>query len=284
MRLLYLLFVLLPFFLKTEENLMKNKLQKPRFHHQTVLITGGAQGIGKAICIQFAQEGANVAIVDIDKKKGVELERQLKSQGFSATFFKTDVSKEEEIKLLIKAVTNIYGPINILINNAAKFIQKGLTASSEDWTEELMTNVVGYALCAKYCVPYMKQLGKGAIVNIGSMSGFIAQPNFLTYNTSKGAIVNMTRCLAQELAPFNIRVNSVCPGIIWTENSAKKFHKLYKVNKEQAHRHPEIGGLDMLQRVGDPTEIAKPVLFMASDDASYITGENLMVDAGYIQQ
>lgn len=285
MRLLYtLILIFTGFSLGANEKSTKHEFQQLRFYNHTVLVTGGAQGIGEAICIEFAQEGAHVAIVDLDEIRGKKLEDQLRSKHLSATFFKADVSKEEEVKNLIEAVVTIYGPIHVLVNNAAKFVQKGLSASSEEWMEELMTNIVGYALCAKYCAPYMKQIKKGVIVNIGSMSAFVAQPNFLTYSTSKGAIVNMTRSMAQELGPYNIRVNSVCPGTTWTENCAAKFYERFGVNQEQANQHPEIGGLHMLHRVAEPVEIARPVLFLASDDASYITAESLMVDAGYIQQ
>ncbi|WP_151736033.1 SDR family NAD(P)-dependent oxidoreductase [Paenibacillus tengchongensis] len=252
-----------------------------RFLDKVVIVTGGAQGIGRATCENFAKEGAKVAIVDFDIEKGTALQEELNKMGFETLFIYADVSKEEDIAAMSDKVYRHFGAIHILVNCAAKGIIKGIDASVEEWQAVFMTNVVGYVTCVKYCLEAMKKNKSSAIVNIASISGFIAQPEYLTYNTSKGAVVNMARCLAMDLAKYNIRVNNVCPGTIWTKNNEFYIGRDYGVNREEADRHPEIGGKHLLQRVGTPEEVAKSVLFLASDDASFITGENLMVDGGY---
>lgn len=201
-------------------------------------------------------------------------------------FVYANVSKEESIQEMVNLSIKHFGSVDILVNCAACFIFKGIEATVDEWTDMFMTNVVGYALCAQYTVPEMIKAGKGAIVNIASISGFIAQPGYLTYNTTKGALVNMTRCMAQDLAIHNIRVNNVCPGTVWTENNEyyTKLEYGEDLDREAANQHPDIGGKHMLKRVADPEEIAKAVLFLASEDASFITAENLIVDGGYTAQ
>jgi dihydroanticapsin dehydrogenase len=127
----------------------------------------------------------------------------------------------------------------------------------------------------------MKKAGGGAIVNLGSISSFIAQPNFWTYNASKGAIANLTRCMAMDLADDNIRVNAVCPGTVWTQ-IVERLSKEEGLTPEQAHADPKWGGSHMIKRIADPREIANAILFLVSDEASFITAECLMVDGGYV--
>jgi dihydroanticapsin dehydrogenase len=165
------------------------------------------------------------------------------------------------------------------VNNAAVFVLHGIEATPEDWRKILDVNVMGVALAAKHAVPEMRKAGGGAIVNLGSISSFIAQPNFWTYNASKAAIANLTRCMALDLAP-EIRVNAVCPGAVWTQ-IVQKITAEMGLDRAGADAHPEWGGAHMLKRIADPREIACAILFLASDEASYITAANLMVDAGY---
>lgn len=252
-----------------------------RFKNKVAIVTGGAQGIGRATCIAFAKEGANVVIVDFDNEKGKNLRDKIISMGGNAIYVFADVSKEEDIANMTKKVYEIFGAIHILVNCAARCIIKGIDATVSEWQEVFQTNVIGYVMCAKYCLEAMKKNESSAIVNIASISGFIAQPEYLTYNTSKAAVINMARCLAMDLAKYNVRVNNVCPGTIWTKNNEYYIGRDYGVNREEADRHPELGGKHLLNRVGDPEEVAKSILFLASDDASFITGENLMVDGGY---
>jgi len=139
---------------------------------------------------------------------------------------------------------------------------------------------MGPALVAKHVVPEMRKAGGGAIVNLASISSFIAQPGFVTYNATKAAVANMTRCMALDLAPDNIRVNAVCPGAVWTQ-IVQRLTAEQGMDRAAADVHPDWGGAHMIKRIAEPREIAYAILFLASDEASFITAENLMVDAGY---
>ena len=171
-----------------------------------------------------------------------------------------------------------FGGIDILVNNAADFTQKNVEqAEVADWQKVLGVNVIGTALVSKHAIPHMKARG-GSIVNIASMSAVIAQPDFATYNASKGAILTMTKCMALDFAPFNIRVNSICPGCILTSASYREIERLGLTFEQWRDR---VAPLHMLNRLGEPREVANAVLFLASDEASFITATHLMVDGGY---
>src|SRR5690606_17612449 len=172
-----------------------------------------------------------------------------------------------------------FGGVDVLVNNAAVFVLKGVEASPEDWQRSLSVNVVGTALCTRYAAEEMKKRGGGAIVNLSSISGFVAQPHFLTYSATKAAILQMTRNTALDLAPFNIRVNAVCPGTILTQASYKHMERVGQSFEEW---NAEQSASQLLGRVGQPREVAYPVVFLASDEASFITGTHLMVDGGYV--
>lgn len=249
---------------------------------KTCLITGSAKGIGLATAHSFLEFGANVSLLDIDQESGLSafLEANTKFPG-KVLFSKCDTSLEDEIISACSNTIKQFGRIDCLVNGAAIFIMKGVEATVEDWNKSNSINITAYSLCAKYSIPSMISNGGGSIINIASISGLIAQESFLTYNTAKGAIINMTRCMALDLAKHNIRVNAVSPGSTWTKSS-EEFHKTeLKLTREQAEADPTRGGKHVLKRYADPEEIAYPIVFLASDYASFITGENLMIDGGY---
>jgi NAD(P)-dependent dehydrogenase (short-subunit alcohol dehydrogenase family) len=217
-------------------------------------------------------------VVDIDSKAGEETVSAIREQGGEAVFVQADISQESDAKKIAEETVKAYGRINILVNDAAVFILKGIEATVEDWQRSFSVNVIGTALCTKYAVEYMKQAGTGAIVILGSISGLIAQPNFITYSATKGALLQMTRNLAMDLAPFNIRVNCVCPGITLTPAT---YRHLEQTGMTLEQFKAEVGGASLLKRVADPREIACAILFLASDEASYITATHLTVDGGY---
>jgi len=255
----------------------------PRFDGKVAIVTGGGNGIGQATCLRFAEEGAAVVVAEIDEAAGQETAHVMRAGGGRALFVRTDVADEESIRALVAEAVRAYGRIDILVNNAAVFILRGIDATVEEWRKILDINVIGPALVAKHVVPEIKKQGGGAIVNLASISSFIAQPEFVTYNTTKTAILGLTRCMAMDLAPHNIRVNAVCPGAVWTQ-IVQRLTSEEGMDRAAADANPDWGGAHMLNRIAEPREIANAILFLASDEASFITAESLMVDGGYIHR
>jgi dihydroanticapsin dehydrogenase len=242
------------------------------------IVTGGAAGIGRATCELFAEEGARVIVADIDAEGGPAVARALGAGGADAAFVPTDVAREADARRLTDETVARFGRVDVLVNNAAVFVLKGLDATVEDWRESLGVNVVGTALVTRYAAAAMKRRGAGAIVNLGSISSVVAQPDFVAYSATKAALLQMTRNMALDLAPFGIRVNAVCPGTIVTQ--ATERHRV-QAGLSMAEFLAQEGPKHLLNRVGRPREVAEAILFLASDAASFITGTHLMVDGGY---
>jgi NAD(P)-dependent dehydrogenase (short-subunit alcohol dehydrogenase family) len=191
-----------------------------------------------------------------------------------------DISVEDDARRISETAVQHFGGIDILVNNAANFTTVSVEhATTDDWQKVLGVNVMGTALVAKHAIPHIRKRGKGSIVNVSSTSALMAQPDFATYNTSKGAILSMTICMALDLAPSNIRVNSICPGCILTSATEREWLRM-GISREQWMA--EMAPQHMLNRVGDVREVANAILFLASDEASFITGTHLMVDGGRI--
>ena len=252
-----------------------------RFVGKVVVVTGGGQGIGRATCLRFGEEGASVVIAERDAAAGQKVAAEIKAAGGKALAAATNVADEASIQTMVAAAVRELGGIDILVNNAAVFVLRGIEATVEEWRQILDVNVIGVALAAKHVVPEMRKRGGGAIVNLGSISSFIAQPQFVTYNATKGAIANMTRCMAMDLAPDKIRVNAVCPGTVWTQIVESRAREV-GLDRAAADLHPDYGKSHMIERCAEPVEIANAILFLASEEASFITAENLMVDGGYV--
>lgn len=249
-----------------------------RLAGKTAIITGAGAGIGEAIALRFAEEGARLVLNDIAARAGETALKKLTHLGAQAVLAVADISQESEARKIAESAVANFGTIDILVNNAADFTQKSVeTAGIADWQKVLGVNVIGTALVSKFVIPHMKAKG-GSIVNVASMSGLIAQPDFATYNASKGAVVTMTKCMALDLAPYNIRVNSICPGCILTSASYREIERLGLTFEEWRDR---VAPLHMLNRLGEPREVANAALFLASEEASFITSTHLMVDGGY---
>ena len=185
-----------------------------RFEGKTVIVTGGGTGIGEAICHRFADDGANVVIAELEADNGKGTAVDINSNGGTAMFCETDTSNSDSVRSMIACAVDRYGTIDILVNNAATFVfGKVEEVTDADWARVFGVNVIGYANCVREVLPTFRKAGGGAVVNIASVSAFIAQPEFIPYNASKGAVSQLTRCLAMDLAPDNIRVNAVCPRI-----------------------------------------------------------------------
>jgi NAD(P)-dependent dehydrogenase (short-subunit alcohol dehydrogenase family) len=249
-----------------------------RLRNKVALITGAADGIGAATAELFAEHGASVVIGDIDDKGGADVRDRIVAAGGQAVFVHADISRPADAASLATAAETVFGRLDILVNNAATFVLKGLDATPEDWHRSLDVNVIGTSMVTHAAVQVMRRGGGGAIVNLASISSFVAQPQFVTYSATKAAILQMTRNLALDLAPDGIRVNCVCPGTILTRASRDHMERtgqnLDDFIATEAPKH-------LLNRVGTPREVAHAILFLASDDASFITGTHLMVDGGY---
>lgn len=249
-----------------------------RLANKTAIITGVGAGIGQAIALRFAEEGARLLLNDRNQAAGQATLAKVKELGAEAVLVAADISQEGDARSISRTAVERFGGIDILVNNAADFTQKNVEqAEVADWQKVLGVNVIGTALVSKHAIPHMKARG-GSIVNIASMSAVIAQPDFATYNASKGAILTMTKCMALDLAPFNIRANSICPGCILTSASYREIERLGLTFEQWRDR---AAPLHMLNRLGEPREVANAVLFLASDEASFITATHLMVDGGY---
>jgi len=259
-----------------------------RLAGKTALVTGAGSGIGRSIAEVFAREGAAVVVADIDEAGGRATVDSVRSAGGQvagapslggrAEFVRCDVSREADCIAAVNTAVAQFGGLNILVNNAAAFIYGSVEATTyEQWHKVWDVNVVGQAQCVKAALPQLRRAGGGAIVNIASQSSFIAQANYVPYNTSKAGVLQLTRCLAMDLAVDKIRVNAVSPGTIRTP-AVDACIRTIGMTLEAGYER--FGNDAVLKRLGEPIEIAHAVLFLASDEASYVTGANLVVDGG----
>ncbi len=243
--------------------------------NKAAIVTGGSTGIGRAIMEALCAHGVKVTFSGISEG-GVQTEKELRQQGFKVQFVQGDMAEESFCQELTAAAAKKWGKIDILVNNAFSFIAKGPDATRDDWLRMMTVGPIGYATMAQCVLASMKQQGGGAIVNLSSISAHIAQPNRWTYNGAKGAVNQLTRCMALDLAPYKIRVNTVSPGWIWTREVDKA------AQGDRKKWGPIWGKFHMLRRLGEVEEVAAPVVFLCSDAASFITAAELMVDGGYI--
>lgn len=249
-----------------------------RLEGKTAIVTGGGAGIGEAICNRFSAEGARVVVAELEVENGMSTVEGIEASGGSAMFVETDTSDSDSVRSMVATAVGEYGVVDILVNNAAAFVfGKVEDVTSDDWARVFGVNVIGYANCVRELLPTFRAAGSGVVVNIASVSSFIAQPEFVPYNSSKGAVAQLTRCLAMDLAPDNIRVNGICPGSIKTRATDKHIDSL-GLDREQSYI--DFGQDALMKRMGEPSEIASVALFLASDDASYMTGSHVIVDGG----
>jgi 3-oxoacyl-[acyl-carrier protein] reductase len=247
-----------------------------RLQDKCAIVTGAGRGIGKAIAKKFLQEGAKVVICDLDETRLQASKKELSEYG-SIHSMRVDVTKREQVLELVKFTKETFGRIDILVNNAgiARF-EPFLDITEMNWQDTLNVNLTGVFLCSQMVAQEMKKQNAGAIVNMGSTNGILGEPGLAHYNATKAGVILLGKTMAIELAPYNIRVNSVCPGFILTELALEGGMAEEEV-RNYTSKIP-------LNRYGKVEEVANAFAFLASDEASFITGTELVVDGGQICQ
>jgi NAD(P)-dependent dehydrogenase (short-subunit alcohol dehydrogenase family) len=238
---------------------------------QVAIVTGAGRNIGEEIAKLFSAEGAKVAIVDMDKARGESVADEIAKSGGTAAVFLADVSKSSEVAALVQAVMERFGRVDILVNNVATSDNKHiLEITEEEWDRVIAVTLKSQFLMGKYVAQQMVALGTGGkIVNVGSTSGFMGRKRAVAYSAAKGGVASLTRAMAAQLACHNIRVNAIVPNKIGSPVGRDAFD-------------PSRPVANMPKRPGLPAEAAKAVLFLVSDDSSFVYGENLFVDGGVL--
>ena len=246
-----------------------------RFENKGVVVTGATGGIGRETCLQFAGEGAAVAVTDLDLKLAERLASEIEEKGGRAVGYELDVTDQEQTDTIVEQAANDLGSIDIIFCNAGiREIEPAHQLPLDEWRKVIDVNVTGVFVSAQSFAKHCISKGKpGVIINTASTLGVMGSTSRCAYSTSKHAVVGMTKSLAMDLAPYDIRVNAVGPGVIRTPLTEPYFQ-----DAEMAKKIKEIHAMN---RTGVPSEIASAVLFLASDDASFCTGHNLVVDGGW---
>ncbi len=246
-----------------------------RLDGKVAIVTGGAQGIGRAYALRLAEEGAEVVIADISEGSGVV--QEIKKKGFEAFALHTDVTDEQGTQEMAQKTVERFGRIDVLVNNAAFFssiVKKPFyQISTEEWDAVIGVNLKGLFLCSKAVYPQMKKQGKGKIINVSSGTFFRGLPHFLHYVTSKGGVIGFTRALAREIGDDGIRVNTIAPGYTVTEILREKPQDPEEViTATVANR--------CIKRTEMPDDLTGTIAFLASDDSDFVTGQTIIVDGG----
>ena len=244
-------------------------------NEKRAIVTGGAQGIGRATVEALLDSGAKVIFCDMDAEIGESALAELSQLG-EVHFLAGDMTSEQFCRELVEFCCDKFGGVDFLVNNAFSFLAEGINATREQWLRSMEVGPIGFATMTQLAAKPMAKAGGGAVVNLSSISAHIAQPNRWTYNAAKGAVDQLTKCSALDLAPSGIRVNSVSPGWIWTsalDGAAEGDRDKWE---------PIWGKYHMLRRCGQASEVASAIMFLLSDEASFITGTDLPVDGGYL--
>ena len=252
-----------------------------RVQGKVAIVTGAAQGIGRATALLLAREGATVAVTDVNGKDAEAVAEQICAAGGKARAWPLDVSKEAEVATVIAEVGKEFGRLDILVNNAGISGANGTAEeiTEAEWDKVMNTNAKSVFLCTKHAVPLLRRAGGGSIVNLSSVYGIVGSHNVAAYHASKGAIRIMSKTDALAFAEDRIRVNSVHPGFIWTP-MLEAGAQVPGVAPEAVHS--AMAKLHPLGTLGEPEDVALGILYLASDEAGYVSGHSLVVDGGWM--
>lgn len=253
-----------------------------RLQQKVAIITGGGTGIGRAICEEFAKQGAVVVVAGENEENIKEVEQLIRGKGGESLALKVDVSNSREVKQMIELALNKYKQVDILVNCAGiQLYGTSETMHEQDWDRVIDVNLKGVFLCTKYILPIMKTQRRGSIIHISSVTAHTGHPNLIAYTAAKGGIEAMTRATAIEFAKEGIRCNSVAPGTVNTPILQRHLQN-HTDDPEMAWK--DFQNIHPIGRVAEPREVAQACVYLASDEAAFITGTTIMVDGGYTVQ
>ncbi len=246
-----------------------------KLQSRVAIVTGGGKGIGREICLGLSKQGAKIVIAELDIENSNKVIEEIKDSGSEAIAIKTDISNENSVKNLIFETIKKFNKIDILINNAGiRHVKKLDDHNLNDWNDMLSVNLTGPYICCKAVIPEMKKVGKGKIINFGSIASFMGRPDRVGYVAAKSGVLGLTRALAIDLKGTNINVNTICPGLISTP-----FNKKYA---EDPTHGEKWGKETIVGRWGLPSDIVGAAIFLSSDDSDFINGSEIKIDGGWL--